>query len=81
MARVGVDDLADLGRIIGVFAGLGAHVDERVVGAREAESEIALGRVEIVAAKAEFARQRGRIVEVDQRVDLRQRAAGQHALD
>ena len=81
VARIGVDHFADLGRIVGVLARLGAHVDERVVGPREAEGEIAFGRIEIVAAETQLARQRNCVVEVDQRVDLRQRAARQHALD
>ena len=52
MPRVGVDDFAGLGRIERVLAFAGPHVEERVAGSGEAEGEIAVDGVEIVAAEA-----------------------------
>ena len=52
MPRVGVDDFAGLGRIERVLALASPHVEERVARSGEAEGEIAVDGVEIVAAEA-----------------------------
>jgi hypothetical protein len=52
-----------------------------VVGSGEAEREIARDGVEVVAAEAKAGFDRDHVVEIDERVDLRQPVAGEHALD
>jgi hypothetical protein len=81
VARVGIDDLAVLRRIVRVFARLGPHVDKTVVGLREAEGQRRLHLVQVVGAAAKNVRERDGVVDVDERVDRRQPVARLDALD
>jgi hypothetical protein len=81
MPRVGVDDFAGLGRIERVLALASPHVEKRVAGSGEAEGEIAVDGVEIVATEAKARFDRNQIVEIDERIDFRQPVAGEHPLD
>ena len=81
MASVGIDHLTVLRRVVRIFARLRAHIDKAVPRPGEAEDEIARRPIEIVAAKVEPGLERNHVVEVDKRIDLGQRLAGENPLD